>query len=166
MTTTTTPLTAWLGQVLDAKEAAARAASPGGWHYGGVASIAGGLLYDESRMIASVHYEQPGDHDGSIVRHLLVAEADANGAHIAAHDPAAVLAMVEGLRAIVALHEVGDPDEWGPEQWACRLCQWDEDCDSPKQSYQHGAGRYPCPTLRHVAAMFASEPGYDEAVGS
>lgn len=144
MTTTATPLAAWLGQVLDAREAAARAAthqkvggpSHGNWVADSAALMAGGILDRADR------------------------------AHIAANDPAAVLAMVEGLRAIVALHVVGDPDEWGPEQWACRLCQWDEDCDSPKQSYQHGAGRYPCPTLRHVAAMFASEPGYDEAVGS
>lgn len=83
-------------------EAAARAASPSPWQYGSVESIAGGALYDATRRIASIAYEQPDDHDGTIARHLLWQEADANGAHIARHDPARVLADVAAKRAIVA----------------------------------------------------------------
>lgn len=94
-------------------EAAARAASPGGWHYGDVDSVAGGTLYDKSRTIASLIYEQPGDHDGSIVRHLLEPEADANGAHIARHDPARVLAECEAKRRIVENHLRHSPGERG-----------------------------------------------------
>lgn len=82
-------------------EAIARAASPGRWQYGGVASVGGGTLYDETRRIADIAYEQPEDHDGSIVRHLLTSEADANGAHITRHDPARVLAECEAKRRIV-----------------------------------------------------------------
>ena len=55
-------------------EAIAQKASPGGWTYGDVASVAGGSLYDETRMIADILFEQPEDHDGMIVRHLLVPE--------------------------------------------------------------------------------------------
>jgi hypothetical protein len=83
-----------------------------------------------------------------------------NAAHIARHDPARVLAECEAKRRIVELHRIGDPDEWDPDLWACRLCQWDEDCDSPKHDYQHGAGRFPCDTLRHLAAVYADHPDY------
>lgn len=82
-------------------EAAARAASPSPWSYPGIESVAGGTLYDATRRIVDIVYEQPEDHDGTIVRHLLVPEADANGAHIARHDPARVLADVESKRRIV-----------------------------------------------------------------
>ena len=74
-----------------------------------------------------------------------------------------VLAECEAKRRIVEIHVVGDPDEWAPEQWACRLCQWDEDCDSPKQDHQYGAGRFPCATLRTLAAIYADHPDYDES---
>ena len=84
-------------------EADAKAASPGGWQYHGIESVAGGTLYDESRRIVDVVYEQPKDHDGTIVRHLLVPEADANGRHIARHDPARVLAECEAKRRIVQI---------------------------------------------------------------
>jgi hypothetical protein len=60
------------------------AASPGEWTYHGIDSVAGGMIYDATRTIGGVYYEQPDDHDGRIVRHLLVPEADANGALIVA----------------------------------------------------------------------------------
>ena len=86
---------------LDEDEAAARKASPGGWTFGTVESVAGGMLYDETRTIGDVYYEQPRDHDGSIVRHLLSDEANANGTHIARHDPARVLREVKAKREIL-----------------------------------------------------------------
>lgn len=108
MTTTTTPLTAWLGQVLDAREAAARAAQE----------------YVEA-------------NDGA-----QIAECDPPlDEFFAANDPAAVLAMVEGLRA--ALDRIDLALETAPPSTAHHL---------------HA-------TLRHVAAIFRHEPGYDEAVG-
>lgn len=82
-------------------EAAARAASPGPWVYTTVESVGGGTLYDQTRVIGSLDYEQPDEHDGRIVRHLLKREADANGAHIARHDPARVLAECEAKRRII-----------------------------------------------------------------
>lgn len=82
-------------------EAAAREASPSPWSYPGIESVAGGTLYDATRRIADIFYEHVNDHDGSIVRHLLVPEADANGRHIARHDPTRVLAECEAKRRIV-----------------------------------------------------------------
>ena len=103
MTTTTQTLDEFLRARLDDDEAAARAASPGGWQYGDVESVAGGMLYDTTRTIATMLYEQPEDHDGSIVRHMLSSEADANGRHIVRHDPARVLADVTAKRLILDL---------------------------------------------------------------
>ena len=130
---------------LDEDEAVARTASPGGWTYGDVESVAGGMLYDESRTIGSVFYEQPGDHDGAIVRHLLSDEADANGRHIARNDPARVLREVEARRAILAIHEY----EWlGPDDAAWKGCPVDvED--------------WPCRTVRALASVYADHPDYD-----
>jgi hypothetical protein len=106
-----TDLVAWLREQIDEDERAARAASPGGWTYGDVDSVAGGSLYDETRMIGSLHYEQPRDHDGSIVRHLLSHEADANGQHIARHDPARVLAEVAAKRELLLAYNSAVIDE-------------------------------------------------------
>ena len=120
-------------------EADAKAASPGGWQYPGIESVAGGTLYDESRRIVDVVYEQPKDHDGTIVRHLLVPEADANGRHIARHDPARVLAECEAKRAVVGLH----PEMLG---W-CQGCAHES---------------YPCRTLLALALPYADHPDYRE----
>lgn len=120
---------------LDEDEAVARSASPAPWSYPGIDSVAGGMLYDTTRTIAAVVYEQPGDHDGSIVRHLLVPEADANGAHIARHDPARVLREVEAKRRIVERHT---------------------GCDDV--SYGDAAT---CPDIRALAAVYAEHPDYD-----
>jgi hypothetical protein len=100
-----TTLTEFLLARIAEDEQAARDASPSPWQYGDIASVAGGTIYDESRRIADVTYEQANDHDGSVVRHLLSDEADANGRHIARHDPARVLRECEAKREIVAHYE-------------------------------------------------------------
>ena len=128
-------------------EAVALAASRGGWHYGDVDSVAGGTLYDESRRIADVVYEQPSEHDGAIVRHLLATEADANGVHIVRHDPARVLAQVAALRAVVALHDDGHECPAVPGG----AIGWYDPEDV-------GA----CLTLRHIAAIWSDHADYDE----
>lgn len=73
------------------------AASPLPWSYSTVDSIGGGSLYDATRMIGSLHYEQPGDHDGRIVRFLPEHEADANG-DLIAHAPEDLAALVQFAR--------------------------------------------------------------------
>lgn len=134
---------------LDEDEAVARAASPAPWSFPGIDSVAGGMLYDETRTIASVVYEQQKDHDGRIVRHLLVPEADANGSHIARHDPARVLREVEVKRRLVAVHDVGN-SRWVGFPRADReehYCQED------------GQGA-PCRTLLALASVYADHPDY------
>ena len=161
-------------------EAVALAASRGGWHYGDVDSVAGGTLYDESRRIADVVYEQPSEHDGAIVRHLLATEADANGVHIVRHDPARVLAQVAALRAVVALHEISvklDRSAWyhldggdGPkvEEWdrhqncaACGVISCHEYMTLAGESHPPDPTTG-CATLRHIAAIWSDHADYDE----
>lgn len=62
-------------------------------------------------------------------------------AHIALNDPAAVLAWVAGIRAVVALH---GPRVWAAQQGAaeatfCEIC---------------GPGPWPCPTLLAIAGIW------------
>ena len=85
---------------LDVIEARAKAASPSPWTYPGIESVAGGLLYDVDRTIAQIVWDNPGDHDGSVVRFLPWDEADANGQHIAGMDPATTLALVAEVRRL------------------------------------------------------------------
>jgi Family of unknown function (DUF6221) len=55
--------------------------------------------------------------------------------HIALHDPGMTLGLVAELRAILAEHSAGHGDENRPA--------------------------WPCPTLRHLAAIWAGYPGYN-----
>jgi hypothetical protein len=157
---------------LDEDEETALGASPGGWHYGTVDSVAGGALYDTTRTIANVVYEQRGDHDGRIVRHLLEAEADRNGAHIERHDPARVLADVGAKRRILEMHEswpvlVERPPVMkfadGVENLAVSMSQqvaW-----LTTKEYRARFGDEP-PTsliLRALALPYADHPDYDES---
>ena len=145
-----TSLTDFLLARVAEDEAAARAASPGGWRFGDVESVAGGTLYDESRRIADIAYEQATDHDGSIVRHLLAPEADANGEHIARHDPARVLAECEAKRRIVERHTIDCyPGDEGDEYV----------CDHCRAQGWHPADVL-CPDLLDLASVYADRPGY------
>jgi hypothetical protein len=157
----TADLSAFLLARVSEDEAVAQTASPGGWSYGDVDSVAGGTLYDETRTIASLVYEQPADHDGAIVRHLLAPEADANGIHIARHDPARVLAQCAALREVVAAHELTPyygldrhgrwlPSEGEPKFWYC-------DCESGDGMIGRDG---PCSTLRALATIWSDHPDY------
>lgn len=132
-------------------EAAARAASPSPWSYPGIESVAGGTLYDATRRIVDVVYEHPADHDGTIIRHLLEPEADANGAHIARHDPARVLAECEAKRRIIDEHTCHCPN---PTCRDCGACPGDHHADPTPA---------PCATLRILALPYADHPDYDNA---
>jgi hypothetical protein len=124
-------------------EAVARAASPGPWLYTTVGSVGGGTLYDHSRTIGSLIYEQPGEHDGRIVRPLLEHEADVNGRHIARHDPARILAECEAKRRIV-------------EAWADPFGQW----NAPQADAARAQKDY---TLRLLALPYADHSDFDPA---
>lgn len=118
-------------------EQVATAASPSPWQSSGVDSVGGGNIYDQSRVIANVVYEQPSSHDGTIVRHLLAPEADANGAHISRFDPARVLAECKAKREIV------------------EECERSMLNDGDSRTAEWIAGR--------LAAVYASHPDYNPA---
>jgi len=80
--------------------------------------------------------------------------------HIARHDPARMLREVEAKRAIVALHKPdGNPaDEWYGSSVSCT------ECGGYTLIAGYGARGYsspwPCPTLRHLAAVWVGHPDY------
>ena len=89
-------------------------------------------------------------------------EADAR--HIALHNPAVILTLVAALRAIVNGHEpdVCEHIEDGTQHEYCEICSnvtpmWD---DGPR-ALVGDEGDWPCPTLRHIAAVWADHPDYD-----
>jgi Family of unknown function (DUF6221) len=73
------------------------------------------------------------------------------------HDPARVLREVQAKRAIFDLHSPSYPNTY-PEpsgQPTCGVCHaggWDWDPE-----------RWPCPTVRALAAVYRDHPDYDEA---
>jgi len=88
------------------------AASPRPWSYSTVDSIGGGSLYDATRMIASLHYEVPGEHDGRIVRFLPEHEADANG-DLIAHAPDDLITFLAFARSVKDIvNDVSDTRKW------------------------------------------------------
>lgn len=130
-------------------EQVAAAASPSPWQFGGIDSVGGGGIYDQSRVIANVAYEQPSSHDGTIVRHLLAPEADANGAHIVRFDPARALAECKAKRAIVELAgEATGLDMAVDNDRLVGVRDWPYVGDL---------------ILAHLAAVYASHPDYDPA---
>jgi len=86
------------------------------------------------------------------------APGDAEVAHIARHDPARVLAQCKAHRAIVELHWVCRVSIWWPEVEAievevCVMCsggEYDPDEDV----------KWPCPTLRALAAIWSDHDDY------
>lgn len=145
-----TDLASWLLQQIADDERLAQAASPAPWQYFGVDSVAGGMLYDTTRTIASLDYEQREDHDGRIVRHLLEGEADANGDHITRWHPARVLAECEAKRRIVELHEDSHECSTYDSRGEIDNCTWVLNAAE-------------CSTLRLLALPYVDRPAYDES---
>ena len=140
-------------------EAAAREASPSPWSYPGIESVAGGTLYDATRRIADIFYEHVNDHDGSIVRHLLVPEADANGRHIARHDPTRVLAECEAKRRIVdALEDERQRKDIYNRDFDLGLLTTDGDFRSRLSANARWAGLDAA--VRALALPYADHPDY------
>jgi len=139
-------------------EAAARAADPSPWQYGDVESVAGGSLYDRDVMIASMLYDAEGEAAG-VRRTRPTWQADANGAHIARHDPARVLAECEAKRRIVEAHTPVDYSPLGMESPnACHICG----IDAGMGDWEYAKDSYPCLTLRALALPYAGHPDYRE----
>lgn len=135
---------------LDEWEAAAKAATPGPWQWWNLEgadqgwsgqgpdleTVERGPVYSDGSQGAAHTVVSAWGHDAW---GITVEETDA--AHIALNDPAAVLAMVAGLRAVVALH-TGDRDCG----FACRNTT--------------------CPTLRAIAAMWPTPAPAQDGSGA
>lgn len=75
--------------------------------------------------------------------------------HIVRHGPARVLRDVKAKRELLELHPCAGADIGEP---FCATCTPDDDL------YSEGlANRWPCRTLRLLAAGYDTEPGYQEA---
>lgn len=97
--------------------------------------------------------------DSGVVVYDEGSPSEGEAAHIARHDPARVLLECEAKRRIVARHRPSG--EYEPD--ACVVCQWDSDCEAPKQGHHYGAGEWPCPDMRDLASIYADHPDYQEA---
>jgi hypothetical protein len=133
---------------LDEDEAVARAASqgPANWHTG-----LGNDDWTRDRMLFDRDGNPMWDNEGS--QGLSMPEGVAP--HVARHDPARVLADVAAKRAIVDEHALLDPPPEPDDDWplVCRRCE---------DRRRHDAMRWPCPTLRRLAAVYADHPDYDQ----
>lgn len=122
---------------LDAMEAAALAATPGPWE-----AMVGDSGLSYRSLNAYVITADLGDHvadanhDGDAEGPHGAEGADAY--HIALNDPAAVLALVAGLRAVLALHSERDD----PPSSFIRC----DECGDHRG--------WPCPTLLAIAAIW------------
>ncbi|WP_131802138.1 DUF6221 family protein [Parafrankia soli] len=119
----TTDIAAFILERLDDEERDARAATPGPWRVGN---------FPRERVV----YSGPDEADVLIYDEGGHSEADAH--HVARQDPAATVARVEALRALVEVME---------------LSANDGDCNVDAVGEE---------ALRHVAAIWRHHEGYDE----
>lgn len=86
---------------------------------------------------------------------------DASGlvrTHVVTHDPAHVLAWVAAIRDVTTMHyPAGAADHGLINEGRCVVCvDFHADCDCEQR-------RWPCPTIRAIARVWADQPGFDEA---
>lgn len=131
-----------LARIADDEEKA-RAASPGGWQYGTIESVAGGTLYDETRSSATSCPKKltPTATRSVVALRLLVGQIG-DAAHIAHWHPARVLAECKAKRRVIGQH----PHELNADDTVrrCSTCR----------------GEGLCGTLRALAAVYADHPDY------
>ena len=157
-----TDLVAFLRARLNEDEAMAMAATPGPWW-----AVQGKHEDDgKLRLVKASDPAYPTEdpiYAGSAQRVAWSVTSDpdegeqANLRHIARHDPARVLREVEAKRAILGLHR----PEWHDFINADGDDRTSSDC---AECSTHGLpDRWPCPTLRHLAAVYGGHPDYDPA---
>lgn len=137
-------LVAFVRARLDEDEAVARAATPGLW----VAGTSSGLLVDNG-----VYGQGDGGVEFACDTREAVAYSTANVVHIARHDPARALREVEAKREIVDEHGNVNDGSCG----TCVTAAWGYPT--------HGGSapqKWPCHTLRLLAAVYADHPDYRE----
>jgi len=123
---------------LTAVEAAAKAATPGPWWASGVWYHSGTFPMENARnpWPAVGH----GTTGADVVAHT-ARQDGADAAHIALNDPAAVLAWVAAIRAVVALHPM--VTIWPTEERVCETCVAFAD--------------WPCPTIAAIATIWPAD---------
>lgn len=149
----THPLRDFLNRCLDETERVARAAcqaspwEPTAWHW---------------------HVVPPGNEvrrdycDSLIVKWTWPNEAE----HIALHDPAAALALVEAHRQLLAIHQP-DGDAANPECQSCaytfasKTGRGSEEWEDIELLYED----WPCPTVRALASAYRHAPGWQSDWG-
>ena len=136
------PRVAFLRRCLDADEATAqaaekRAASPWKGERGLVAHSGPIDRYERD--------DQLWDSEGCIAPHRLAMDEPV-AAHVARHDPASVLALVEAHRAMLELHE--------PQDYIWEVC-----CSVCEDGYQT-ALRWPCPTMEILLSAYRGRDGW------
>lgn len=145
-----TDLAAWLLERIAEDEAVARAATAGPWTWHPVSNLhadsagwigsPGGLRTSSGVFVAEVSNTLDGLDDG---------------AHIARHDPARVLATCAAHRRIVEEHSNFYDNPYAPASAYGPECK---SCGSPGE---YGVD-WPCPTLRALASIYADRDGFRE----
>lgn len=130
----------WLRSTLDDVERVAKAAAKDG---------AATWLHEERGGLSAI----VRDGNGDVVVYDEGSPTDNQAAHIALHDPAAVLRRVEADRRILDLHE-RDYTGYAREPGGCGVClKWEYYTGAEMESW-------PCPTVRVLASGWSHMPGY------
>lgn len=142
---------AWLRAQVEARKAAAEAASEGPWDASAVTPSWAG--FTEQPLAPAKVACLDDDEDNCLfvaLRFGLPPERnEANAAHIAANDPRDTIARCEAELAI--LDEHGPDDTFGPGDVCCCACG-----DRPQVPF-------PCRTVRLLAGGYRHRPGYPAA---
>jgi hypothetical protein len=174
-------LTAWLRQQIEARKAAAEAASEGPWDVSAVTPAWAGFKDDPMSPAKVTCIDDASDHCLFVaLRFGQPPEVDeANAAHVAANDPQDTIARCEAELAILDEHACV-PD-YPPESIAeHRARGWPEDrlkamaemvycdrCHTPVDDAREDESQclgviYPCRTVRLLASGYRHRPGYRE----
>ncbi len=162
----TADLVAWLTQVWDEQEKAAREATEGPWE-AEASSCINRLPGGKADEWVAWYIRSPADDGENGWSMVAAVERDArdqklwggiwnpaDAAFIAANDPASVLARIAADRQILALHQPLRLD-FDPIT-GCSTC-------SHRNDWEELQVPYPCPTVRLLAQPQADRPGFEEA---
>lgn len=146
-----TDLHDWITQQIDKAKAVARDAGGAPWHW---EHDYGGMCNDQTCPYGELVADYP---EGPItvmdVHGYDIHEPWSGAAHIALHDPAAVLRRCAADRKILAEH-AAQPDGSGfPDSQQCQTCS-----QPGGDGYQYLVP-YPCPTVRDLAEGYGLEEG-------
>jgi uncharacterized protein DUF6221 len=151
-------LSTWLLEQIAEDDRLAKAATPGPWQWDGDAVD---QVAQSPDYIARYRYIgwDGDDREGVLA---------VNGEHIAAWDPARVLAECEAKRRVLQRHQ--PVEQWhGHGQYRrlyrieCSTCLEGSPPDDPNDpGCYHGNLEWPCPEIRDAASPYADRPGYQE----